>query len=136
MDGSEAIRYLQTPPLNIFKQPDPLKCWKILEAEYPTVAQMARDVLAIPATGVGVERLFNVGRDTCHYRRNRLDGNTIQMIMVIKYFERIGIPLTNPSDDHIVQPVPDLSNPQSGQEDPGTLRDSPLWDSPLPDMVW
>jgi hypothetical protein len=25
---------------------------------------MARDILAIPATGVGVERLFNVGRDT------------------------------------------------------------------------
>src|SRR5712664_4754367 len=32
---------------NIFKQTDLLK---ILEAEYPTVAQMARDVLAISAT--------------------------------------------------------------------------------------
>ena len=138
MDGSEAIRYLQTPPLNIFKQPDPLKCWKILEAEYPTVAQMARDVLAIPATGVGVERLFNVGRDTydtCHYRRNRLDGNTIQIIMVIKYFERIGIPLTNPSDDHIVQPVPDLSNPQSGQEDLPTDADQLPADEQLGDNI-
>jgi hypothetical protein len=55
---------------------------------------MAHDVLAIPATEVGVERLFNVGRDTCHYRRNRLNGKTIEMIMVIKYFERIGITLS------------------------------------------
>jgi hypothetical protein len=37
IDGSEAMR-------------------KVLEAEYPTVAQTARDVLAILATGVGVER--------------------------------------------------------------------------------
>ena len=84
MYGSEAMRYPRTPPLNVFKQPDPLRCWKILEVEYPTVAQIARDVLAIPTTGV-VERLFNVGRDACHYRRNRLDGKTIKMIMVIKY---------------------------------------------------
>jgi hAT family protein len=55
MDGSEAIRrHLR---LNIFKQTDLLK---ILEAEYPTVAQIARDVLAISATRVGVKRLFNV----------------------------------------------------------------------------
>lgn len=91
---SEATQYLRTPPLDIYKQPDPLKCWKVLETEYPTIAQMARDILAIPATGVGVERLFNVGRDTCHYRRNRLNGDTIQMIMLIKYFERIGISLS------------------------------------------
>ena len=115
MDG-EAIRYLQTPPLNIFNQPDPLKCWKVLEAEYPTVAQMARDVLAIPATGVGVERLFNVGRDTCHYRRNRLDGKTIEMIMLIKYFERIGIPLAEVPSDDIDKLVPNLGHPQPGQD--------------------
>ncbi|KAN0066683.1 Ankyrin repeat-containing domain protein [Elaphomyces granulatus] len=71
------------------RRPDPLKCWKVLEAEYPTIAQMARDVLAIPATGAGVERLFNIGRDSCYYCRNRLDGKTIEMIMLIKYFERI-----------------------------------------------
>jgi hypothetical protein len=88
------MRYLQTPPLNTFKQPDPLKAWKVLEAEYPVLAEMARDILGIPATGFGVERIFNVGRDTCHYRRNRLNGETIEMIMLIKYFEYIGIPLT------------------------------------------
>ncbi|KAL2005531.1 hypothetical protein VTN00DRAFT_2742 [Thermoascus crustaceus] len=91
---SEAIRYLEQPVMNFFCQPDPLKCWKELETEFPILALMARDILSIPASGFGVERLFNVGRDVCHYRRNRLNGDTIEMIMLIKYFERIGISLT------------------------------------------
>lgn len=33
------------------------------------MARLARDVLSIPASGAGVERLFNSARDTCHYRR-------------------------------------------------------------------
>jgi hypothetical protein len=114
VEESEAVQYLRTPPLNILKQPDPLRCWKTLEPEYPTLARMARDVLAIPATEVGVERLFNVGRDTCHYRRNRLNGKTIEMIMVIKYFERIGIPLSEPGPPSLdLQPT--ISEEQSEQ---------------------
>ena len=53
--------------------------------------------------------------------------------MVIKYFERIAIPLTNPSDDHIVQLVPDLSNTQSGQADPPTDADQLPADKQLGD---
>ncbi|CAG8425270.1 unnamed protein product [Penicillium salamii] len=34
-----------------------------------TIATLARDVLTIPATSAGVERLFNTARDICHYRR-------------------------------------------------------------------
>ena len=55
--------------------------------------------------------------------------------MVIKYFERIGIPLTNPSDDHIVQLVPDLSNTQSGQADPPTDADQLPADEQLGDNI-
>ncbi len=43
---------------------------------------MARDFLAIPASGVGVERLFNSARDVCHYRRGRLLPETIHAIMI------------------------------------------------------
>jgi hAT family C-terminal dimerisation region len=81
--------------MNFFRQPDPLACWKDLEVEFPALALMAKDILSIPASGFGVERLFDVGRDVCHhYRRHRLNGDTLQLVMLIKYFERIGISLT------------------------------------------
>jgi uncharacterized protein YdcH (DUF465 family) len=43
---------------------------------------MARDFLAIPVSGVGVERLFNTARDICHYRRCRLNPETINALML------------------------------------------------------
>lgn len=43
---------------------------------------MARDFLAVPASGVGVENLFSTARDVCHYRRNRLAPKTIEAIMI------------------------------------------------------
>ncbi len=48
---------------------------------------MARDVLAIPATSVGVERLFNMARDICHYRRGSLKAETIRKIMLMRHFD-------------------------------------------------
>ena len=50
---------------------------------------MARDVLAIPATTVGVERLFNHARDLCHYRRGHLNAESIRASMIVKEFDRI-----------------------------------------------
>ena len=37
---------------------------------------MAKDVLSIAMAGVGVERIFNSGRDTCQYRRGHLHAET------------------------------------------------------------
>ena len=42
---------------------------------------LACDILSIPATGAGVERLFNTARDVCHYRRGRLRSETVEEIM-------------------------------------------------------
>jgi hypothetical protein len=38
--------------------------------------------MAIPATGAGVERLFNSARDICHYRSVSLKPRTIRDIML------------------------------------------------------
>lgn len=38
--------------------------------------------MSIPATGAGVERLFNSARDVCHYRRGSLNPETIRDIML------------------------------------------------------
>ncbi|KAJ9481691.1 hypothetical protein VN97_g11775 [Penicillium thymicola] len=56
--------------------------WKEHEHEYPVLAAMARDILATPASGAGVERLFNYARDVCHYRRGQLKPETIRSLML------------------------------------------------------
>src|SRR5438034_11705574 len=50
---------------------------------------MARDTLAVPASGVGVERLFNMARDICHYRRSHLKAETISKLMIMKHFDNV-----------------------------------------------
>ena len=50
---------------------------------------MARDILAAPATTVGVERLFNQAHDICHYCRSRLSAESISASMMVKVFDRI-----------------------------------------------
>lgn len=59
----------------------PRTFWKENQYKYPALASVARDVLSIPATGAGVERLFNSARDICHYRRGSLNATTIQDLM-------------------------------------------------------
>ncbi|KAJ5740168.1 hypothetical protein N7493_000040 [Penicillium malachiteum] len=41
-----------------------------------------RIFFSIPATGAGVERLFNTARDICHYRRGRIKSETIEELML------------------------------------------------------
>jgi len=44
---------------------NPLLWWKKHATEFPTIARMARDYLAIPATSVSVERVFSKSRHIC-----------------------------------------------------------------------
>jgi hypothetical protein len=44
---------------------------------------MARDLLCIPLSGVGVERVFNFARDICHYRRGQLQSDTIRALILV-----------------------------------------------------
>lgn len=61
---------------------NPRVYWKEHEHEFPILAKMARDILAIPGSGAGVERLFNCARDICHYRRGQLKAETIRDLML------------------------------------------------------
>ncbi|KAJ5751403.1 uncharacterized protein N7511_008368 [Penicillium nucicola] len=60
----------------------PLVFWKEHRNEYPILASLARDVLTTPASGSGVERLFNSARDICHYRRGSLKPQIIKELML------------------------------------------------------
>jgi hypothetical protein len=68
-----------------------LEYWRDHESTFPILAKMARDFLAIPATGIGVERLFNSARDVCHYRRGRLLPDTIHAIMIQMCTDRFNL---------------------------------------------
>ncbi len=49
---------------------DILRFWQQHETDYPGLAHMARDVLAVPISGAGVERYFSAARLICSYQRN------------------------------------------------------------------
>lgn len=68
--------------------------WKEHETEFPALASLAHDVLTIPATGAGVERLFNSARDICHYRRGSLNANTIKDLMLWKHATKFEVEST------------------------------------------
>ncbi|KAJ5658068.1 uncharacterized protein N7484_001717 [Penicillium longicatenatum] len=75
-----------TTYLNLGQQTeqDPCTYWRDQQRQFPTLARLARDVFSIPATGAGVERLFNSARDICHYRRGSLSPSTIQALMLFR----------------------------------------------------
>ncbi|KZT32444.1 hypothetical protein SISSUDRAFT_994026, partial [Sistotremastrum suecicum HHB10207 ss-3] len=47
------------------EESDPLGWWKLHEKEFPVIAAMALDYLAIPAASVSVERMFSASRHLC-----------------------------------------------------------------------
>jgi hypothetical protein len=58
--------------------------WRNHCHEYPRVASAARDYLAIPASEVAVERLFNSGRDLLGLRRHSLHGETMRRLVLLR----------------------------------------------------
>ncbi|CRL31174.1 HAT dimerisation [Penicillium camemberti] len=62
-------------------------------SRFPTIASLARDILTIPATNAGVERLFNTARDICHYRRGRMKAETIKELILFLCISRFDLKL-------------------------------------------
>ncbi|OQD70007.1 hypothetical protein PENANT_c279G03623, partial [Penicillium antarcticum] len=84
---NEMTRYLDSDPIQIA----PLTFWRENQARFPAIAALARDILSFPATGAGVERLFNTARDICHYRRGRIKSHTIEDLMMFLCTSRFDI---------------------------------------------
>lgn len=77
----EITRYLLINLIGLTKG-SPRLFWKEHQHEYPMLARVARDILSTPASGAGVERLFNCARDICHYRRGQLKPDTVKDVML------------------------------------------------------
>jgi hypothetical protein len=58
--------------------------WRMNQDEFPRMAAAARDYLAIPASEVAVERLFNTGRDLLGLRRHSLSAETMRRLMLLR----------------------------------------------------
>ncbi|CAB4422049.1 unnamed protein product [Rhizophagus irregularis] len=61
-----------------------LEWWKLNETQYPHLAAMARDYLAIPATSVPIERAFSGGTDLVTQKKCSLSPETIRACMCLK----------------------------------------------------
>ena len=68
---------------------DILSVWKTqLAPRFPHLANMARDYLAVPATTVGVERVFSLGGRIVSPQRSRLGGEVIHKVITLQNWMR------------------------------------------------
>ncbi|GES89785.1 zinc finger BED domain-containing protein RICESLEEPER 2-like [Rhizophagus clarus] len=63
---------------------DPLQWWKINQSQFPRLAKMAMDYLAIPSTSVPSEECFSISKNLITDKRNKLAGKTIRSCMCLK----------------------------------------------------
>lgn len=94
-DIDEIDEWLKSPPIQE-RVPDNMTAeqdiqwlmawWRTNRFKHPRMAKIARRYLSIPASEVGVERLFSRGRDLLGLRRYALQPATIKILTVLKAF--------------------------------------------------
>ena len=62
----------------------PLDWWRNNQANFPELSMMARDVLAVPASGCAVERQFSISGRIASWQRSCLSATTISDSMIYK----------------------------------------------------
>lgn len=82
----ELENYLESPrDSNVRTQKGVLPWWQSHATQYPNLIHMARKYLIIPASSVPSERLFSFAGDLFRARRNRLQDDIAEAILVLKY---------------------------------------------------
>ena len=79
---TELTRYLKLPVME--RETNIYHYWQAKQYEFPIISKIAADFLAIPATLAPSECVFSVGSDIITKKRNRLTGESVQMIMCLK----------------------------------------------------
>ena len=70
---------------------DPVRWWGYHQTQYPTLARMARDYLAIQGSSVPSERAFSSGALTGTLRRNRLLPESFEALQILKGAYKSGV---------------------------------------------
>ncbi|KAI7789530.1 putative zinc finger BED domain-containing protein 1-like [Triplophysa rosa] len=73
--------YLSTP--NAESEVDPLGWWKVHEANFPRVSQLARKYLRIPATSAPSERAFSTGGNIVTCQRATLKPDKVNQLVFL-----------------------------------------------------
>ncbi|CAF1018142.1 unnamed protein product, partial [Didymodactylos carnosus] len=68
----------------IEKETNILNYWKLNETQYPILAQLAKQILCIPATSTAIERLFPYSGNTITNRRTRLETGRVNHLLFIQ----------------------------------------------------
>ena len=82
IETNEVEIYFSLPPIE--EQIQPLQWWKLNEMQYPKMARMAQDYMAIPATSIPSERCFSTSKNLITPNRNRLSEKTARACMCLK----------------------------------------------------
>nr|XP_055029935.1 E3 SUMO-protein ligase ZBED1-like [Misgurnus anguillicaudatus] len=74
----EVLEYFGEQPIS--KKDNPLPWWRKNQARYPTLAQLAKSFLGIPATSTPSERLFSAAGNIASKRRASLSAEHVDML--------------------------------------------------------
>ncbi|KAH9752810.1 BED-type domain-containing protein [Citrus sinensis] len=83
---SDLKRYLEEPLIKSTSDFDILNWWKVNQGKYPILAQMAKDILAIPVTTVASELTFSTGGRVLTPHQSRLHLTTLEALMCTQHW--------------------------------------------------
>ncbi|KAL4573396.1 hypothetical protein LXL04_020199 [Taraxacum kok-saghyz] len=81
VNKSELELYLEEPLFPRSESFNILSWWKTNSAKYPTLAKIARDILAVPATSVASEAAFSVGGRIIDECRSSMATETVEALV-------------------------------------------------------
>ncbi|XP_025878851.1 zinc finger BED domain-containing protein RICESLEEPER 2-like [Oryza sativa Japonica Group] len=85
---TELDLYLEEKPLPRTQDFDIINWWKFGGIRYPTLRQIARDILAIPITTVASESAFSTGGRVITPNRNQLKPDLVEALMCVQAWGR------------------------------------------------
>ncbi|RLM75277.1 hypothetical protein C2845_PM15G01610 [Panicum miliaceum] len=80
---SELDWYLESPVMVRSVDLDILKFWSGMSNCYPNLANLARDILAIPVSTVATKSAFTIGKKILNYRRSGLSPYLLEMVICL-----------------------------------------------------
>lgn len=86
--ANELDRYLEEEVVSIGADFDILQYWKMFSPKYPILAQMACDILTIPASTVPSESAFSTGGRVISDYRSSLSSETVQALICLQSWIR------------------------------------------------
>lgn len=84
----EVVSFLRATSIGD-KRADPFEWWRSNEKRYPTIAPLARDVLAIQASSVCSEEGFSIAGNLVDAHRTRMSDNSIRSYMLVCAWRRL-----------------------------------------------